>query len=107
MNLCFSEVTTVYDRVLCLLSKPVENSQDCFTELLNQILDLSLTGLVCLVAFFILFAGQRMPVSSMCKLRETRSPFFSVLILMSQWCLIKNADDASNLEENLSSDRAF
>lgn len=78
-NECFSEVTTLYGRVLCLLTNQVEIFEDCFTKLLNQILDLSLTGLACLAALVISFAGQRMPVSSVCKLRETKSPFFSVV----------------------------
>lgn len=44
--------------VLSLLSNPVENSEDCSTKLLNQILDVSLPGLACLVAFFVWFADK-------------------------------------------------
>lgn len=35
MNLCFSEVTTEYGKVLSLLSNPVDNSGVYSSELLN------------------------------------------------------------------------
>lgn len=72
-------------------------------------------GLICQVAFFIWSAGQRMPMSSVCKLRHIRSPFFSVVqswyrytwLMSLSVGLFKYTSDVSNFEENPLQEKRF